>query len=354
MRILNICETAHGGVGIYQGYLAELSGDGVEMHYLVPAQDAAFLGSGLTLHTFDRPKRGVRAVAAMRREFRRVLDRVDPDLCFFHSSFALAALADLRWRGDRRPALYCPHGWAVLGYPENTMKSAVVRTVEGCLSGLAARVVCVSENERAVAERHRYAGRFTVIENAVPKPRSDARDDAFSAEPDALHLLFVGRQDYQKGFDVLAKALVAAGRDDLRLHVIGGSVRGDGAPVEVPPHTNMIGWVGQEEIDSWYRSADALIVPSRWEGLPLVIPEAFRNGTPVICSERSDMEKLVNRMHTGDHFPLEVSALTKVLKGLDKQALREMRPACKAAYETRFTTARMLTELKTLLDDVTR
>lgn len=354
MRVLNICETAHGGVGTYQSFIAGLDRDGVEMHYLVPAQDVAFLGSGLTLHTFDRPRRGLRTVAAMRREFRKVLDSIDPDLCFFHSSFALAALADLRWRGDRRPALYCPHGWAVLGYSKGTLKAAVVRAVEGRLSRLADRIVCVSENERAVAEQHGYAGRFSVIENAVPKPKADARDDCFSDEPDALHLLFVGRQDYQKGFDVLAKALTAAGRDDLRLHVIGGSVRGNSAAVEMPPGTNMIGWVGQDEIDSFYRSADALIVPSRWEGLPLVIPEALRNGTPVICSERSGMEQLVNRGQTGDHFPLDEAALTALLKGLDKRALRAMRPACTAAYERRFTTERMLTELKALFDDVTR
>ncbi len=346
---MNICETARGGVGIYQNIIAGLAERNIEMHHLVPKQDADFLDDTLCLHRFDRPRRGVNATMAMMRRFRHVLATIDPDLCFFHSSFALACLVQMRARRDLRPALYCPHGWAVSNYAQDSGKARVIRAIEGRLSGLADSVVCVSQHEAAIATAHEYRGRFEVIENAVPDAAPDARGDLFADTPDALHLLFVGRQDRQKGFDILARALDATGRDDLRLHVIGGKVRGDGPDTIMPGAARAVGWVAHSEIDSWYRSADALIVPSRWEGLPLVIPEALRNGTPVLCAERSGMQDLITRGQTGDHFPLDHDALTALLRGLDKSALRAMRPAARAAFEARFTVERMLDQLEALI-----
>lgn len=352
MRILNVCETARGGVGIYQNDIAGLRRPGLEMHHLVPEQDADFLDPNLDLHVFDRPRRGAGAVRAMLAAFRRVLRDLDPDICFFHSSFSLAALALMRAGGDRRPALYCPHGWAVLGYGDHALKARAVRGVEGRLSALADRVICVSEHERALARNLGYRGRFTVVENGVPDAPPDVAGDLFAAEFDRLHLLFVGRQDRQKGFDLLASALTGAARPDLRLHVIGGAVRGGGPAVAVPEGVDMVGWVARDDVDRWYRSADALIVPSRWEGLPLVIPEALRNGTPVLCSDRSGMDGLIEDGRTGAVFPLEGPALTGLLTRLDKGRLRAMRPACRAAYEARFTVGRMRSQIEAVFDEV--
>ncbi|MDU8911000.1 glycosyltransferase family 4 protein [Aestuariicoccus sp. MJ-SS9] len=351
MRVLNVCETAKGGVGTYQAALAAMSGMGVEMHYLVPEQDADFLGGEAKTYTFDRRKRGVFSLLAMLYETRRLIKELQPDLCFFHSSFALAGLAMLRGPGARRPALYCPHGWAIASHSSGGLKSRIIRAVEGRLAGLADTTVCVSQHEKDLADTLGYHGRRVVIENAVPPPRPDARDDLFHDEPDALHLLFVGRLDRQKGFDILAQAMRLANRPDVRLSVVGGAVRGDGASGDIPQGTTLVGWVDPSEIDHWHRSADALIVPSRWEGLPLVILEAFRNGTPVICSERSGMEALVTRGVTGDHFDLTPEALAKVLRGLDKSALRAMRPACRDVFETRFSIARLHRELFAVMQE---
>lgn len=352
MRVLNVCETAKGGVGTYQAALAGLSGRGVEMHHLVPAQDADFLGHDATLHCFDRPKRGIASLSAMLSRMRRLVKDLEPDLCFFHSSFALAGLAMLRARDDRRPALYCPHGWAVASHDPASAKGRVIRAIEGRLAGLADRTVCVSHDEKTLADTLGYRGRRVVIENAVPPPRPDARNDLFKEDPEALHLLFVGRLDRQKGFDILASAMRLANRPDLRLHVVGGAVRGDGTKVDIPLGATLVGWVDPGEIDHWHRSSDALIVPSRWEGLPLVIPEALRNGTPVICAERSGMETLVARGETGDHFDLTPEALADVLRGLNKAALRAMRPACRSVYESRFTIDRLLDKLHALMTEV--
>ena len=352
MHILNLCETAQGGVGIYQTFLSAMNGPDMTHHHLLPAEHADFVGHLPNLHVFDRPRRGPQALANMLRAFDRLVRELDPDICFFHSSFALAGLAVLRLRRDRRPAIYSSHGWAIATVEHSSPTGRMIRAVEGRLTGLADRVVCDSAADQELARRLGYRGRMLTIENAVPDAPPDARDDLFADEPDRLHLLFVGRLDRQKGFDILADALRRVRRTDLVVHVVGAAVRSDGAAVQVPPGARMSGWVPRAQLDDWYRSADALIVPSRWEGLPLVIPDALANGTPVICSQRSGMERLVEPGVTGDHFPLDPAELAAMLDGLDKGALRAMRPACRESHARRFSIARLHDELSTLFHDI--
>lgn len=353
MRILNVCETAHGGVGAYMGYLSRMEDRGYDMHFLMPRQDADFPGTRMTVHGFDRPGRSVAATRDMVRNFGTLLNTLRPDLCFFHSTFALAALARLRLHHHACPSLYCPHGWALPNYAPGSAKAAVVRAVEGRLCGLADRVVCVSHNEAAIARDMNYRGAHVVVENAVPPPIEAARSDRFADEgPDVLNLLFVGRLDRQKGFDLLQDALAQCPRADLRLHVVGGTVRDGTAMGDLDPRIRMVGWVKASDIDHFYRSADALIVPSRWEGLPLVIPEAFRNGTPVYCSRESGMESLVEAGTTGNSFPLDVVALVSILNGLDKKVLHGMRDASRAVYARRFHVDRMLAHLDDIFQEL--
>ncbi len=357
MRVLNVCETARGGVGTYQKLIAGLDAKGIDMHFLLPAEDAAFVGAcGTRTDTFDRPRRSARALGRMVRKLLGMRRKLRPDVYFFHSTFALVGLLALRLCRDRTPALYCAHGWAVRGYGETSRKGRAIRAVEGRLSGLATFCVNVSQAERDLAGRLGYRGRHVVIENAVPEPAPDARDDLFAGDSGGLHLLFVGRLDRQKGFDLLAEGFAAAARErpDLRLHVVGAAVRGDAAAADLPANVVLHGWVDAARIDDWYRSADALIVPSRWEGLPLVIPEALRNGTPVLCARRSGMETLVTPGVTGGHFDLSAADIGDMLKALDRGGLRAMRAASRAAYEQRFAVDRLLDALASLLRDVAR
>ena len=118
------------------------------------------------------------------------------------------------------------------------------------------------------------------------------------------------------------------------------------------PNIVMHGWIDNRHIDSWYRSADAVIVPSRWEGLPFVIVEALRNGTPVLVSDRSGMPDLVEPGKTGEVFALDSDAIARLLGSLDREALHTMRPLCRRSYEERFTIDRYKAEFLSLLDSV--
>lgn len=324
------------------------------MRVVAPREHSGHLSPTMTVVPFDNPKRGVASLWRMARVFLAQRRSFRPDIYMFHSTFALAGLVILRILGDRRPALYCPHGWAVGTVQRGSWKARVIRSVEGSLSGLATVVINVSKAERDLAQSLRYRGRQAVIENAVPDLDRVPSSDQFDRTDGAIHLVFVGRFDRQKGLDILLPAFAEArrSRPDLRLHIVGAAVRDVASEFRLPEGAALAGWVGADRIDDFYRSADALIVPSRWEGLPLVIPEALRNGTPVLVSEQSGMADLIRAGKTGESFALDVDTIADLLCKLDREKLAAMRPACRADYLSRYAMPRLLTELETIFREI--
>jgi glycosyltransferase involved in cell wall biosynthesis len=260
----------------------------------------------------------------------------------------------MRLLGDRRPAIYCAHCWAATGRPARHWKTKLIARTEGWLCGLADVVVNVSSSDAETARRRGYRGTHIVVENAVGPASDTARDNVFSRDSeDEIHLLFVGRFDRQKGLDLLLPAFDEARQrnPDLRLHLVGGAVRDPGLPA-LPARAINHGWTLPDEIDSYYLSADALILPSRWEGMPLVALEALRNGTPVLASEPAALGDVLEDYEAGLTFQLSKARLTETLVRLNRATLREMRANARAGYAARFTQDRFVNGFSTVLADL--
>lgn len=349
--VLHICETAKGGPATYLNMIADTVGR-ANNAIVVPESHAAYLDADLRQHRFAHTRRSLPALLRMIATAVRANREEKPDLLFFHSTFALAALIVLRLLGVRTPMLYCAHGWAAHRYAEGSLKRRLVQRIEGLLCALPDRVVCCSKYDLAFARAHKYRGTFKVAENAVPERRPDTRTDLFDrASPGGprLHMLFVGRFDRQKGLDVLLEAAdrMATVRPEMQFHVVGAAVLDEDEAGPAPrPNVTFHGWVARSRIDDWFASADALVVPSRWEGLPLVIPESYRNGTPVIASTSTGLASLVHEGRTGYTFDLSADNLSAILELVTRDTLIAMRPAARKLYRQRFTAMRLCATLR--------
>lgn len=111
-------------------------------------------------------------------------------------------------------------------------------------------------------------------------------------------LLFVGPLSRRKGADVLLDAWnrVAAVRPRARLVLVGPTMEapaGDGATLESEVRRRLaaasagdrVTWVGRaEHVEQFLRAADLLVFPSRREGMPNVVCEAFSCGLATVLS----------------------------------------------------------------------
>ena len=177
-------------------------------------------------------------------------------------------------------------------------------------NGLVTTNVCVSQGVADFsAQRVRLDPRkLVVIPNSVDADRFSAAKPAdltsLGIPPGQRVLISIGRLDRQKGFDVLidAVAQVKTWPEDFIFLLVG-----DGPEAAVLQHqvdqaglTNQIRFAGRrEDIPHLLAASFALILPSRWEGMPNVVLEAMAAGLPVVATRVEGISELVQEGLTG-------------------------------------------------------
>ncbi len=185
-----------------------------------------------------------------------------------------------------------------------------------------ADAICVSCTEEERQFRRLYgepAGKIEIVAPGVehaffaPGDRACARN-AIDLPLGSPVLLFVGRIQPLKGPDVAVRALAELQRPDAMLLIVGGASGLEGAD-EMQYLQALISELGIEGqvrfvepqphhiLSTYYRAADAVIVPSRSESFGLVALEASACGIPVVASAVGGLLTLVDHGATGFLVP---------------------------------------------------
>jgi glycosyltransferase involved in cell wall biosynthesis len=199
----------------------------------------------------------------------------------------------------------------------------------------------VSRQERADAQAIGIdSGRCVVIENGVrmrsvtlpPRPeRSNARKV----------VVFAGRFDRQKGFDVFLQVLRRLG-EEAQGYALGRTIVSDEVIQDVPANVELLGWRDRDGVLETFRRSDLLLMPSRWEGLPVVALEAMQAELAVFASRVGGLQDIVVDGETGRLFDLDdVEGIVGMISGTDIDTLEAYGRQGRARYEHRYTAERM-------------
>jgi glycosyltransferase involved in cell wall biosynthesis len=293
-----------------------------------PAEAAPGGGGGVPFEPVeiaDRP-RPARDLAALRR-LRARLRRSRPGVVHAHGlrAGALAVLAAGRGRGAPR-LVVTVHNAAPAGGPA----AAVYGLLERLVARRADVVLCVSSDLEA---RMRALGARRVGRALVPAPPLRPGDGAGAAATVLAELgaggapivLAVARLAPQKGLDTL---IAAAGRwrdrDPVPLVAIAGTgplqpelttaARTAGAAVRFLGH--------RADVPALLAAADVVVLPSVWEGQPLIAAETLRAGRPLVASRVGGVPDLTGEDAALLVPPGDAAALSAaVLSVLDDRAL---------------------------------
>lgn len=265
------------------------------------------------------------------RRLASVVRRVDPQLVHLHSSKAgLAGRLALR---GHRPTVFSPHGWswdAVTG----RMADAVTRW-ERLANRWTHSYLCVSAGERDRGRSRGLNGPWDVLPNTVDLTGEDVPDQKsarmrFGLPDDVPMTVCVGRLCEQKAQDVLLRAWPAVRRavPEARLVLVG-----DGPQREQVTQAardlggvTLAGAAPRTDALAWMSASDVVTLPSRWEGMSVVLLEARAMGRAVVATDVTGSREVVGdsggRLVPPDDPETLASALVDLLG--DRDGCREV------------------------------
>lgn len=181
---------------------------------------------------------------------------------------------------------------------------------------IAHKLVTVSAKTRQIALAEGVKPeRICVIQNGIAPilfeggHRLEVRKEAGIGADDPF-LLSVGRLVYQKAHEVLVSAMPAVLKEfpNAKVGICGdGVLRGDlEAQIRSLRLDGSVKLLGrQENVAKYLCSADAFVLPSRWEGLPIALLEAMSAGLPVIATKVEGVDEVVVAGEHGLFAPVD-------------------------------------------------
>ncbi len=297
MRIVHVVQCLGlGGQERLILYLSrELQKRGHEPHVisLTPGGDLRPEFASIAVH--DVPRRsGVDPLLAM--NMARTLLTIKPDVVHTHNPSPMFYAVPVARALHVRRIVHTKHGANIYGPKSLWGARAVVRMLDS--------LVAVSDGTADVALQKECVPAKTihVIPNGIPlndfHADADARKDVrreFSIPEDALVVGSVGRLAKEKDYPLLVRAMKPLLGPSTRLMIVGaGAARPDIEAVITPDIAPFVTLTGmRRDVPRMLAAMDIFSLTSITEGLPLVIPEAFATGLPVVATAVGGLPSIV-------------------------------------------------------------
>lgn len=191
-------------------------------------------------------------------------------------------------------------------------------------------VFCYTEEDEARLREYGVSTDVAVVPNGIDTERFTPEGAVHDGMPDGPTVLFVGRLVDGKcpGDALEAFAGVLNEHPEATLVFVGEGPLRDVLERDAKSHgitdsVHFFGHLTYDEMPTVYRGADALVLPSRAEGVPRTVLEAMASGVPVVVSDLPQVRSVAER--GGRTVPMgDVDGFTEeilTLLGTDEAAL---------------------------------
>jgi glycogen(starch) synthase len=281
-----------------------------------------------------------------------VVERFRPDIVHLHTAMLWPVAREIQ-RRTKRPLVYHVHSVDRAEYEIGEEPNLWLAHSEAQEDAIAAagRLIALSGSERDLLADYYPAARarIRVVGNGIADTEA-ARNASERHRPPAARVvvLYSGRLVERKGIrDLLAAApLVLSAVPSVRFVLVGGppplsgeEVARQWLPDDLAGERERIfftGWLSPNRVAEWYRSADVLVVPSRYEPFGMVLLEGMLHGLAVVASATGGPVEIVRDGESGLLFPprdvaelaerlIRVATSTELRERLGREAAADVR-----------------------------
>ena len=204
----------------------------------------------------------------------------------------------------------------------NRIRRALRLLLERRLYRRCSELIALTETDAADIQRLYGPGLPVVIEpNSVRVDELTQPTSLLRYSPGAFAFVCIARFDFQKGQDILLKAIAHA-QDGLRarchrtLFIGGGPTLGEMKRYAATSGiSDIVEFAGEiPDAGVYMTCGEKLVAPSRWEGMPYLLLEAVARGQAVIASDCPGNHDVLKDYAAAEFFSVgDVAALAKIL-----------------------------------------
>ena len=292
------------------------------------------------------------------RALRLLLEQEEPDLILCIQGEiedgSLALCATSKMHAPCISYIPVPHRMALMGAKLGAVRDALNAWLFKKPDGW----ITISDSMKTLLEERGATAPIEIVHNGIDLQRFSPRDKnaaraTLGLPPEKTIFGTIGRIEFnQKQQDFLVRTFSKVWKTDDLMHLV---ITGDGPDRgRLEALINELGLQERITLLPWqadsalvYNALDLLIIPSRFEGVPLVMLEALACGIPVIGSARDGMKDLLPADWTFE--PENGDALFQTLEKTSNHWKNEM-PALQNKIRTEYTIQKFKQNFEAALD----